>query len=279
MIENNNFIQRSIRQALFFIKDSLFADEHALKRGFLQSIDTRIKTISILLLVAAALITRNIRVLISLYLFSLILTLVSRIKIRFFLKRTWIFIPLFSFFIALPALFQFFTPGEPLWRISFLLWKEFIITRPGLYSAVLFVSRVITCVSFVILLGLTTRHTELLKALRIFRIPQVFVMTIGMCYRYIYLFIGIVENTYKALDSRVGRSLHYKKGQEIVTFGMANLWQRSYQLNNEVYNAMLSRGYTGEPQVLDEFRTKPKDWIWLLASLLILFFSVYTFAA
>jgi cobalt/nickel transport system permease protein len=261
--------------ALSFLRESLFAEEHALKQGFLQSIDARIKAISIFLLVIAALLTKNIIFLISFYLFSLILAYVSRIKIGFFLKRTWIFIPLFSFFIALPALFQFFTPGEPLWKIPFLFGKELIITKPGLYSAGLFVSRVITCVSFVILLSLTTRHAQLLKVLRIFRIPQVFVMTIGMCYRYIYLFIEVLENTYKAINSRVGRSLHYKKGQEIVTSSIANLWQRSYQLNNEVYNAMLSRGYTGEPRVLEEFRSKLRDWIWLLAVSLIFVLSVY----
>jgi cobalt/nickel transport system permease protein len=49
----------------------------------------------------------------------------------------------------------------------------------------------------------------------------------------------------------VGGNLHYKKGQRIVAWKIANLWERSQQLNEEVYNAMLSRGYSGEPKVLE----------------------------
>jgi len=121
-----------------------------------------------------------------------------------------------------------------------------------------FISRIITSVSFVILLSLTTRHTELLRGLRIFRIPLIFVLTLGMCYRYIYLFTEMIENTYRAIKSRVGRVLHYKKGQQIVAWNIAHLWYRSYQLNQDVYTAMLSRGYTGEPRALKKIKPGEK---------------------
>ncbi len=123
---------------------------------------------------------------------------------------------------------------------------ELIITHQGLSGAVLFVMRVITSVSFVVLLSITTRHFELLRTLRIFKIPQVFIMTLGMCYRYIFLFVEIVEHTYLAIKSRVGVKMHYKKGQHVVAWNIAYLWARSYQLNEDVYKAMLSRGYRGE---------------------------------
>jgi len=88
--------------------------------------------------------------------------------------------------------------------------------------------------------------------MRSFGVPQMFVMTLGMCYRYIFLFAEIIENTYLAIKSRVGGAIHYKHGQHIAVWNMASLWQKSLQLNKEVYDAMLSRGYTGEPKVLDE---------------------------
>ncbi len=254
--------------ALSFIKESLFAEEFASKKGFLQARDPRLKAVAILLFLITALLTKKIVFLGDLYLLCLVLAYLSGISVGFFLKRTWVFIPLFSLFIALPALFDFFTPGEPLWRVT-LFGATLVITRPGLLSAALFVSRVVTCVSFVILLSLTTRHTQLLRVLRVFAIPQIFVMTMGMCYRYIFLFIEVIENTYRAIESRVGGSLHYKKGQRIVAWNIASLWQRSYQLNNEVYNAMLSRGYRGEPKVWEEFRAGAMDWIWLLVAVLI----------
>ena len=248
--------------ALSFLKDSLFADEYALRPGFLQSLDPRIKVITFLLFIVQVILTHNIIILLGLYALCLALAGLSRINLWFFLKRTWIFIPLFSLFIAIPALFSVFTPGTPLatWRIFGL---TLTITQQGLSGATLFVMRVITSVSLAVLLSITTRHFALLRVLRIFRVPQVFVMTVGMCYRYIYLFVEIIENTYLAVKSRVGTRLHYKKGQHLVAWNIAFLWQRSYQLNEDVYKAMLARGYRGEPLILNDFQVRFLDFVWL----------------
>ncbi|MDD5691829.1 MAG: cobalt ECF transporter T component CbiQ [Candidatus Omnitrophica bacterium] len=264
MSKNNNFIERSIMGALSFLKDSVFAEEYAAGGGFLQSLDPRVKAITFLLFIIQVLFARSIPALFFLYGLCLFLALVSRINLGFFLKRTWVFIPLFALFIAIPALFSTFSPGEGLatWDI---LGTKLTITRQGLAAAVTFIMRVAASVSFAVLLTITTRHIELLKVLRIFKIPQVFVMTLGMCYRYIYLFVSMIEDTYRAIKSRVGVLVHYKSGQNIVAWNIAFLWSRSLKLNEEVYRAMLSRGYEGEARVLDEFKTQVKDWLWLFS--------------
>ena len=246
MLRGNNFIERSLAGALSFLKESVFADEYAVKNGFLQSLDPRIKTITFLMFIILTILTRDIFILLCLYAMCLVLAFFSKINLWFFLKRTWIFIPLFSVFIAFPAVFSIFTPGETLTVLNIFKVK-LTITRQGLSGAELFVARVTTSVSFAILLSITTRHFELLKVLRIFGLPQIFVMTLGMCYRYIFLFVEIIENTYLAIKSRVGSKIHYKKGQHLAAWNIASLWQRSYQLNEDVYKAMLSRGYRGEP--------------------------------
>jgi len=262
-MKNNNFIQRSIIGALTFLKNSIFAEELAMRRGFLQSLDPRIKLATFLLFIIQVLLARNLQVLFFLYVLCLLLVLISKINLVFFLKRTWVFIPLFSLFIAVPALFSQFSPGEALasWNI---LGLKLIITHPGLAGAMIFVMRVATSVSFVVLLSITTKHFELLRVLRIFKIPQIFVMTIGICYRYIYLFVEIIEQTYVAIKSRVGVFLHYKSGQRIVVWSIASLWQRSVRLNEEVYRAMLSRGYQGEALAWNDFKFRPKDWLWII---------------
>ena len=258
--------------ALSFFKESVFADEYAAKNAFLQRRDARIKTISFLLLLLTVLFTRDIYFIAAIYLFVLALSSLSGINLWFFLKRTWIFIPLFSLFIAIPAMFNFFSPGEPIFVLGIFNLK-LVITRQGLLAATLFILRVITSVSITVLLALTTRHNELLRVLRIVRIPQVFVMTLGMCYRYIYLFAEVVENTYLAIKSRVGRRIHHKDGREVVAWSIASLWHRSYHLNNQVYNAMLSRGYRGEPILYEEFRATAVDWA-ALACVLMFFFLI-----
>jgi len=265
---NRNFIERSIMGALSFLKESVFAGEYALLDGLLQRLDPRIKTSTFLLFIILVLFAKNISVLLWLYAAALLLAAASKINLGFFLKRTWIFIPLFSLFIALPAIFSVFTPGEAL--ISMRIGTASLtITRPGLKGAALFIMRVADSVSFVVLLSITTRHFEFLKVLRFFRIPQVFVMVIGMCYRYCFLFVEIVENTYLAIKSRAGNAVRYKKGRHIVTWNIASLWSRSCQLNEDVYNAMLSRGYRGEPVILNDFKVMPRDFLWLVIAIII----------
>jgi cobalt/nickel transport system permease protein len=135
--------------------------------------------------------------------------------------------------------------------------------------------RVLVSVSLCVLLALTTRHYALLRVLRIFKVPQIFVMTLGICYRYIYLFIEIIQDTYLAIKSRVGFVSSMHAGQKVVAWNMASLWQRSYLLHSEVYNAMLSRGYRGEPRVMEDFQAKIKDWFCLMAAIAIFGLSLW----
>lgn len=256
-----DFIERSIRGTLAFLKESLFADETSSARGLLQSLDPRVKVAAVLLFILLVLLTHSLPVLALVYVLCLGLVALSRIRLRFFLWRTWIFVPLFSLVIAIPALFTFFSPGEAIIGSG-----PASISRNGAMAAGFFIGRVITSVSFTVLLSMTTPHFKLLRALRFFRIPQMFVMVLGICYRYIYLFVEIVENTYRAIRSRVGSRVHYRRGQRIIAWNMAHLWVRSYALTGQVFNAMLSRGFRGEPVALNHGPVRRRDWWWLFGS-------------
>jgi len=260
----NRFVERTLWSTLVFLRETLFAEEVASKKGLLQSLDPRIRTVSLILLIGIVLFAKSLGFIIALYLLAVLLALLSEIRLGFFLARTWFFIPIFSFFIAFPSVFSFITPGPEILRIGPLM-----VTSPGLLGASIFVGRVASSVSFAVLLSLTSRHTELLKVLRFFGIPQLFVMVMGMTYRYIYLLLEILENAHRAVQSRVGRVASTGKGQRLVVWNIASLWMRSYQLSDQVYGAMRSRGYRGEPVVLDHFKTKPRDWCFLVAMLVL----------
>jgi cobalt/nickel transport system permease protein len=265
-MKSNNFIERSLVTGLTFLKDSLYADETASAGGWLQSLDPRVKTVSFLVFILQALFTANILSLFYLYLFCLCLAVLSKINLIFFFKRTWFFIPLFSLGIALPAIF---IPGEALY--SWQVWGvKLMVSRQGLGAAAIFVMRVVTCVSWVVLLNLTTRHLELLKVLVIFKIPQVFIMILGMCYRYVHLFTGIIQDTYLAIKSRIGGGVEYQRGQDIAAWNISALWNRSLNLSEEVYKAMLARGYHGEALAWNDFKIKTRDYWWMLSIVLII---------
>ena len=276
--KKSDFIERSILSALAFLKDATLSEEYANRKGLLQSLDPRLKTISFFAFLVTAVSLKNVVLIGTLYGLCLLLAFLSSIPVRHFLVRTLLFIPLFSLCIVLPTLFSIVTPGEPVWSFN-ILGISAVITRPGFDGALLFVVRIATSVSLVVLLSLTTRHSELLKVLRVFGVPPIFVLTVSMSYRYLYLFATMVENIFTAVKSRVGVVSHQRHGQNIVAWNIANTWNRTTQMSEEVYMAMLSRGYTGEPRLLSEFQATPKDWVWLVCAVILcagLFYKGYT---
>jgi len=268
-LKASGLIERSILGVVGLLKETVSNDEIASRKGFLQACDPRYKCLSIVLLLFGVCMAKSVFLLGCYYFVCLVLAICSSMSASFFLKRTLFFIPLFSFFIATPAIFSFVTPGKAI--VSFTIFSmKFSITRPGIDSAIIFFSRVLASVSLAILLMLTTRQHVLLKVLRLFKIPQVFVMTMGMCYRYIFVLLDIIQKTFIAIKSRVGYVASAKTGRKIVGANMAGLWLRSFHLHSQVYIAMLSRGYSGEPQVLVEFRARRRDAVLLAVS-----FSVF----
>lgn len=259
-----HFIERSITSALSFLKEMVFCEEYAARKGLLQFLDPRVKTLTFLLFLFMIVATKNVALIGMLYGLCLFLAVCSGVPVLFFLVRTWVFIPLFALCIAIPSAFSWVTPGEPV--AGFKLWGiSFTMTRPGLDGAVLFVCRVTTSVSWVVLLSLTTRHAALLKVVRTLGVPPIFVLTLSMCYRYLHLLAVVVESIFTSLKSRVGLFVMPPKGRQVVSWSIANTWGRTTQMSEEVYQAMLSKGYRGEPQILDQFSLRAPDWGWLLA--------------
>lgn len=256
MRRRSRFIERTLTGTLAFFRQALYDDETASRPGLLQTLDPRAKAVALFAFLLLALLTKSLALLAVLYGFVLALAAVSRISLGVFLFRTWVFIPLFSLFIAVPALFSAVSPGRAVASVAGLT-----VTEQGVRAAAFFLGRVTVSVSLTVLLSLTTRHFELLRALRAFGVPQVFVM-VGISTRYVYLFAGVVEETYRAIKSRVGVAVGSRRGQRLVAGNMAHLWVRSYQMNEQVYHAMLARGFRGEPAVLHRFRMRARDWWW-----------------
>jgi len=119
-----NFIEHSLMSAVSFIKDATLCEEHASHKGFLQVLDARHKTVIFFALLLLAVSLKSALLIGGLYIICLILAVMSRIPLGFFLLRTWVFIPLFSFFLCLPALFSFVTPGAPVCSFYFFGIKE-----------------------------------------------------------------------------------------------------------------------------------------------------------
>ena len=271
-IKRKDFVARTLSDLTNTLERTVFADLYSSEPGLLQKLDPRTKIITFFVLILGASLTHHIETLLGLYLLSLVLATLSRIPTGFFIKRVWIFIPIFTGIIVLPAMFNFITPGDPVLVFATFrhapgigpvhLPKEIYITKQGLSGAILLVARVATSASFAILLLLTTGWTRLLKAMAALRLPKVFILILGMTYRYIFLLLRLAENMFLARRSRTVGRTNTREKQRWISSRLAFLMGRSYHLSNEVYLAMLSRGWNGQVQILDDFSLGPKDVLW-----------------
>lgn len=224
-VKNRNapFAERSLRNTLDFFKEAVFSEEAAGRTGLLQPVDPRIKIAIFILLILVINFVHDIAALIALYAACIVLAAFSRISVLFFIKRVWFFIPLFTLVIAAPAFFM----GNK-------------------FSPVLFIVRVATSVSYAVLLILTTKHDGLIRSLRSLGAPSIFVQTLDMTYRYIFFFVKAFEEMHVGLKSRLVCGLAAGRARKWIASRIAYLFRRSVKMSEEVYMAMVARGYTGE---------------------------------
>lgn len=262
-------VERTLADITGALEQSLFAEEIARRPGLLQSLDPRVKVVSILLLLIAISISRSLAVIAGLYVLTLGLAWRSSVPMGFFVKRVWLFMPFFTGVVAIPAFFV--TPGPALVQLP---WG-WVITRTGATTALFLLLRVGASVSSVVLLMLTTPWNTLLKALGVLRVPDVFVLILGMTYRYIYLLLHTAGDMFLSRRSRVVRRLSTADERRIIASSAGVLLNRSLDLSGEVYLAMQSRGFRGYPRTMDTWQMRRLDWAWCVGTLMVAALAIW----
>jgi cobalt/nickel transport system permease protein len=261
-----SFVEKTLAGGAGVLRQAMFSEDVARGGGLLQRLDPRVKLVSLLGLLLVAAFVRHVPVLIAMYLGALALAATSGLPVGFFIKRVWLFIPIFTGIVVLPATFSFITPGEvvvPLWH-----WHGHPVglTRQGLTAAALIVARVATSISLVVLLTLTTPWTRLLAALRALAVPRMFILVIGMAYRYLFLLLSSVTDMFQARKARtVVAEVDATAGRRFVSAAAGTLFGHSYALSEEVHQAMVARGYRGDARTLERFTPTVVDGLWVVA--------------
>ena len=258
------FVERTLASLVQNTETALFAEEFAQSDGFLQKLDPRVKIIGLLALILDVTLARNLFTIAFIFAAAILLAVLSNVPIRTLATRAWLSALTFTGLIALPVIF--ITSGDVLLRLPLLNWT---ITTQGLTSAIYLISRVETTVTLSLLLVLCTLWTHVLKALRVLRVPIVFVVILGMTYRYIFVMLDTAQNMFEARQSRLVGKLDGAGSRRIAAASVGVLLTKSFHLNSEVYLAMQSRGFRGEVYSLDDFEMGQKDWFALTGFLLI----------
>jgi cobalt ECF transporter T component CbiQ len=250
------YVERTIGGLLDALERSHAAERMAGSPGFLQRLDPRVKVAGIVSLILAAVLAANAATIAALFAVAVLAALASRMRLSALAARVWIEAFVFTGAIAFPALFL--TPGTPALRLPFVAWP---VTVQGLTSAGYLLLRVETAATLASLLVFTTPWPHVLKALRVFRVPLVFVLVLGMTYRYILLLLETARDMFEAHRARaVARATGAGRARQAVG-SAAVLLSKTMALSGDVYLAMQARGFRGEVRLLDEFAMTRLDWL------------------
>lgn len=201
------------------------------------------------------------------WLFVLIASFFSGLGLGFTFRRSFIALP-----FALAAITVLFSiPGKPVTSFQLLMW-HFTITDAGLLRFVSIVIRSWLSVQMAILLVAVTEFPKIVHALRHLRVPAVLTVIISFLYRYLFVLADEVLRLLRAREARSAHAAGRGAGGSVlwrarVTGNMAGqLFLRSYERSDRVYNAMLSRGYTGELMTIHPHHVHASDWLIALLS-------------
>ena len=195
------------------------------------------------------------------WLFLLLCNLLSKLGYAYSLKRSIIALP-FAL-IAITVLFSI--PGKPL-SSFFFLGMTFTITDAGLLRFVSILIRSWLSVQMAILLVAVTRFPDLIHALEHLRVPAILTTIIAFLYRYLFVLTDEVFRLLRARESRSGAVTGSQSGggvlwrAKIAGNMSGQLFLRSYERSDRIYNAMLARGYAGRLYTLNPHEMKSVDY-------------------
>lgn len=192
----------------------------------------------------------------------LILLSVSRITFPVLLRR----VAVESTFAGVVLIGTLFRPGETvLFEYG---WLQ--ITTEGLIVLGSVCWKALLSLLMLNLLVLTTSIPALLHGMTALKMPPLMVAIIASMYRY----IGVLAEEFTSMQrAAASRNLTAsKRWQRLVVGNMfGSLFIRTYERGDRVYQAMLSRGYTGLPPIHDSPTPKRTDWFaWVAMICLVL---------
>jgi cobalt/nickel transport system permease protein len=196
------------------------------------------------------------------WLFLLLVNMLSNLGLVYSLKRSFVALP-FAL-IAITVLFS--VPGESLSTFHFFMW-DLTITDAGFLRFISIVIRSWLSVQMAIMLVATTRFPDIVHALEHLRVPSILTTIIAFLYRYLFVLADEVFRLLRARESRSASVAGTRSGGSVVwrarvAGNMAGqLFIRSYERSDRVYNAMLSRGYAGHLQTMSPHELHRVDYV------------------
>ncbi len=235
-------------------------DRYLERESLLHRLDPRVKAVAtVLYIVSNALLPDGAWAAFgAAWAFLLACNLLSNLGLFYTFKRSAVALP----FVAIAFTVLFSTPGKILYALPF----DLAITDAGVIRFAGVLIRAWLSVQMAILLVSVTRFPDLIHALEHLRVPSVLTAVIAFLYRYLFVLADEVYRLLRAREARSAAAPGAKAGGNVLWRAQVagsmtgQLFLRSYERSDRVYNAMVARGYDGRLYTLYPHEMKTRDY-------------------
>jgi energy-coupling factor transporter transmembrane protein EcfT len=134
------------------------------------------------------------------------------------------------------------------------------ITREGVRGVAVLFLRIANSAALSFLLLHTTPFPDIVRSLRVFRVPDVFVVIIALSYKYLFLFSRTVEEMHLARKSRLLGVLPDREARRWVAERLVVLYRKSQARCGGIYQAMVARGFANDVPLRGFRPLEARDW-------------------
>lgn len=246
--DSDKFIDKSILSILKVL--SLIKRKNKLKKGFLYKINPAIKLIFMILNIIFLSMSRNFTYVIAIDIyFLLLLSLLDAQEIKTILLLS-IVIPIFTLIMLIPS-----------------------IIMQNTINSIILILKIFGTIMIANIFSTTTKWSHITKALKMFFIPDIFILVLDITLKYIYILGQFALDMLYSLKLRsVGKNNNkYTSVPKI----MGSLFLKSNEMGEEMYSAMECRGFIGEYTYISKFKLTIIDILYCAVSIILIVFYFY----
>ena len=224
------------------INGALNLDSISSQDSIIHNLDGRIKLLATLIIIVYVVFSNQLLAPLILWIFLVIIIFLAKLPIKDTFIRITLLLPFGGFIIAFQP---FIHPGHIIWQSTIL---GIHITDLGLNWAVLLASRLVVCLTAIVLLSSTSPIQEIVLSLRKLGMPKDLAMILSIMIRFLFIFVDelrLIREAQKSRNFNIQNKLTpYKWRVKQVGYTIAMMFLNAYEKGETVYSSMISRGFS-----------------------------------
>lgn len=265
------FLDRGLLAVSRLLKDTYVQWDLSAKEGLFQRFDARLKLLFLIFFAVAISLKKDLLSEIVVMAILLTFSLLSRLPLAAVYSRVLALTLAFGGLVSFPSACNVIVPGTvivPFFTLTssydllfYHIPKTIGFTREGLHLVVLLSLRVANSLTVCMLVLYTTPFPDLIKALRLLHVPSLVILVITLFHKYVFILACALEEMHLAMKSRIMTSFTSSGVRIWATDRMAYLYRKTHRTCEDVFGGMLSRGFTGEVQLIGSVPLSRIDWL------------------